>query len=898
MKKTQTTMAIHNCHSTSQTRKQSFWLRFASAIVLAGATFAASKAGATNILLNSDFELGFNAWTKDSPATWNQHVESQDPNHSGSMIYKVYGSWSTPTSYQNLYQDNPAGPGDAYSPTGWLFSRSTDYIGTGNFAYLQVSFFNGTGTELARYASESFTNGTTADTWTSYAVDGQVDMSSNARTNSGLGSITAPAGTAKVRFSIVFKQTDWQGGAVHIDDVDLNQTAGNQPPNIVNLAPNDSSMFNPASGGLSFNATSLTTNISASGIQLLLNTLDVSGSLSVGGTPSNRSVTYSALNSNRVYSAVITVTDDAGYVRSASIAFDTFSTNNFVWEAEDYDYSGGLYINNPIVSSTATAGSYFGLIGVDTVDFVDPVWGGNSGQAYRAGDVPGPGTEWSYDFMRQKYLDAIAAGDTNLHEHLLGWTYNGVNGDWANYTRDFPSNTYNIYGRLSGGGGTSDVKVRKVTAGWGTSSQTVVEVGDFKFTSRGWQTYDWVPATDASGNLVSITLNGTNTFKISGDNANHNFFMLAPARDDLPLIANLYPNGSQPFQPTNGLTFNAISLVSTIPTGNITVTLNGYNMTPLLSIGGVSTNRSVSLAGLASNAIYTATISVTDAAGTPIVRTINFDTFSEGNMMFEAEDYDFGTNQWIASPVLSTTPGVNNYYYQSIPAENGIDISGYTNVGQKYIYRPFDAAGTEVASDYLRQTYVTAQGSDPLVTDYDVGWWDAGAWFNYTRSFAAGNYNVYARAASPSTATLTLDKVTAGVGTTNQTTVTLGTMPIVGAAWQDWQWSQLVSGGSAAVVNLSGVTTLKVTSGGNANGNYYMLAPAKNSVSLSASMPGASPVISFPSQAGASYMLVYSSSLNPASWQFLTMIGGDGTTKSYTDTSATGSTRYYRAIVQ
>ena len=42
----------------------------------------------------------------------------------------------------------------------------------------------------------------------------------------------------------------------------------------------------------------------------------------------------------------------------------------------------------------------------------------------------------------------------------------------------------------------------------------------------------------------------------------------------------------------------------------------------------------------------------------------------------------------------------------------------------------------------------------------------------------------------------------------------------------------------------------------------------------------------------------YENSLQDANRTCLTMVGGDGTTKSVTDTNVSGPTRYYRATIQ
>jgi len=53
----------------------------------------------------------------------------------------------------------------------------------------------------------------------------------------------------------------------------------------------------------------------------------------------------------------------------------------------------------------------------------------------------------------------------------------------------------------------------------------------------------------------------------------------------------------------------------------------------------------------------------------------------------------------------------------------------------------------------------------------------------------------------------------------------------------------------------------------------------------------------FDSQAGATYVVQYKTSLTAANWQTLTTIVGDGTRKPVTDTAA-DSQRFYRVATQ
>ena len=115
---------------------------------------------------------------------------------------------------------------------------------------------------------------------------------------------------------------------------------------------------------------------------------------------------------------------------------------------------------------------------------------------------------------------------------------------------------------------------------------------------------------------------------------------------------------------------------------------------------------------------------------------------------------------------------------------------------------------------------------------WDVGNFNAGHWANYTRNYPAGKYYVYARLAGCS-GSVTLSEVTAGQGTTSQTLQTLGTCQTsaVNQGWQNWNWCLLQNNGLPVVVNIGGINTLRVTSDGNVNANYFMLVPVTASPS-------------------------------------------------------------------
>jgi hypothetical protein len=188
-------------------------------------------------------------------------------------------------------------------------------------------------------------------------------------------------------------------------------------------------------------------------------------------------------------------------------------------------------------------------------------------------------------------------------------------------------------------------------------------------------------------------------------------------------------------------------------------------------------------------------------------------------------------------------------------------------------------------------------------TDYDLGYYNGGQWANYTRTFPTNNYKVYGRMAGgngPFNNT-TLKLVTAGRGTTNQTTQLLGSFADANAAgWQTWHWVPMRdTNGNLVTVSLGGVQTLKATSGNNLNVNFFMFATtAASLVNLTVSISGSSISLHFPTVAGKNYTVLYNNTLVGSTWQPLSPSApGDGTVKSVTDTVA-GITRFYRLQIQ
>jgi hypothetical protein len=757
----------------------------------------------------------------------------------------------------------------------------------------------------------------------------------------------APPGTKYVQLRVNLDQvTSGASGAPNWDDFTLNQYGGQSASVIGSIWPDGSQFFNIASTNFTFSVTSaatggypLPTN-QASGIQVLVSiaggtSTDVSGSLQFSGTPTNLNVTYPGpLLVNSVYNISISVSNTAGLISSKSVSFDTFPTNCFIVSSEDYDFTNGMFFENPIPTAEPAPNSYTGL---------GSTWGVDQDTYGAVGALPSGAVQ----LVRADGCVAFqAAGGAQLPLYLaqsnpavynVAIAYNN-GGNWENYTRVYPTNYYAVYARMSGEvGGPAEEYLNLLTSGYGTATQTTNNLGVFyDANTLGYSVYQWVPLTYSAisgSQIVTVHLPpGTNTLQLLSGGCNFEFFVLVPFVGGVPPF---FSNLSLPAQPSflsgiTNITCTVYSVATNIVANQIYAYLNGQNVssittyTPAGSAAYGVTNWTVSVPLPPGQQIHTFYLSAVDAAGlSNSIPLVTFDTFSQSNFMIEAEDFDFNGGQFITNPIptgayvngaypIYAVSAVNSYfYYPEADSGNeaivGVDLTTVTtDAAETFIYRPVESAGTQVATDFLRgKFYVTNGATVTTFNDFNLGWWDPGQWVNYTRVFPTNTYNVYGRLASGGAYSgLSLSLVTNGVGTSNQLTRLLGTFSDPNAnGWQVWDWVPLLAtNGQKAVVSLGGVETLQAnnTTTADVNANFYMFVPAvvaPQAVHLSVSRTGSTISIQFPTQSGFSYTVLYSGSLNPANWQTLTTISGDGTVKTATDTMGS-SPRFYRVSFQ
>ena len=891
-------------------------LALAAVLVLAAGPAQAQ----TNLLLNPGFEAnsgqniptGWTYFTPPFPTAQNYWIVTSTDGcaphlstHSGSLLWKEW--YPIPGANTNtvagIYQTLGSAPGSIYTASGWLATKACGPLGPDDVTWIQVEFLDANTNLLALYKSSSYSNSVGTGTWFQYQVNNACDLTqpvstgdpyftTYAETGGSVSNLVAPSGTVAVRYRYcqLYLATEITGQQ-EFDDAVLNQVSGPVAPVINNLFPQNMIFVNPSSN-LSFNVSSPSGfTINTNGIHVVLNgTNDVSGSLAISGSASSKNVVYSGLQSNSTYTVSISVTDVSNLTVNASTYFQTMWVGiqpvTYLWEAEDWDFNNGMYIDNPdLCNASGDPNCYFGKVGVANVDEFN--YSGATGP-YRPVDPMG--TAPSGDYLRP---NLFAAGRTDYAINPFNSTGSFVGSEWVNYTRDWPNSTNWIIARLSTGIGLSG----SLTLSLVNPDTTTTNLGTFTINGGlGWSTFEYVYLQDAHGNNVNVILNGKETLRVTsypGGNLLPNFFMLVAAQLDLPLLNNLYPTGTHPFEPTNALSFTVTTSGATFPANRIKVILDGNDVSSALVITGSASGTNVVYPTLQLNALHTAIITVTNSLGHGITVTNQFDTFSQTNYMFEAEDFDFNGGQYVST---------NDYYpdvYDQYASVNNIDyqhtyVSGEPTDGSEYQYRQngipqqlLNASGALV--DYLRPIFVNA-----FAQDYYLYWFGGPDWANYTRVYPTGNFYVYARSAGAGANSMYLDQVVSGAGTTDQVTKRLGQFGAVNNATMGWV--PLTDDGLVApvVVKLGGTNTLRIsTITGNCYPNYFMLVSASG-ISLSATRAGSNVAVSFPTLAGANYRVYYRTNLSTGNWTLLNTVLGDGTVKSVSDSSAASNQRFYK----
>lgn len=325
-------------------------------------------------------------------------------------------------------------------------------------------------------------------------------------------------------------------------------------PAVTARVPSDrwANFHNPASG-ISFSANTFTASqINASATKLYLNGVDSSAALAplpANGSTASFSTVAGTLQSNTTYSARIELEDTTGTLKSTNTFwFDTFSDAYLATlktvEAEDYNYSNGVYQLDPIaVSGLDTNGNivngnvalggndkgYFAFAGTPGVDYSKPAgaywlvfaeYRPDDRVQITQGSTTAIGRDEAGDIsdlssnappMRIQSTQRSKYVVTNVWEYQVRLTSPG---DWMNYTRNFAPTNYNVYLRCSSFGATT-VYLDQVTSDPTVGNQTSVRFGAFNVGNNLMRlNYKYVPLMAGSTPAV-VSLSGLETIRLT-----------------------------------------------------------------------------------------------------------------------------------------------------------------------------------------------------------------------------------------------------------------------------------------------------------------------------------------------------------------------------------------------
>ncbi|HMJ90782.1 MAG TPA: immunoglobulin domain-containing protein, partial [Candidatus Acidoferrum sp.] len=348
------------------------------------------------------------------------------------------------------------------------------------------------------------------------------------------------------------------------------------PPQIVNVSPANNTFFFPFDSPLTFEALAGEgSTIAPTDMHLTLNGLDVSDLLVVGGSDTARTVSFTGLQPNTPYHAMISITDSATRTTTRTVLFDTFNESEVTTvEAEDYNFAdtvcptafnlGGIFLD------PAPPNAYFGFTGIKGVDYWDTSSNAVN-NAYRTCDFVG--TQVSPDGLRPAY-----AG-TNDYQ-----VWRMQPGEWLNYTRLYVTASYQVYARVASTQA-RQLTLSKVTSDASAPDQTSVVLGSFAVPNTGGATaYQYVPLLDAFGDPAIIPLTDLETIRLGSVDANNdvvvNFLVLVPASGTPPWLSSVspLPNATR-VQPSASVNVTIANGSTAVNLSTLALTVDGTNVT-------------------------------------------------------------------------------------------------------------------------------------------------------------------------------------------------------------------------------------------------------------------------------------------------------------------------------
>ncbi len=202
----------------------------------------------------------------------------------------------------------------------------------------------------------------------------------------------------------------------------------------------------------------------------------------------------------------------------------------FLIEAEDFNTGGGDYLTD-VDTMPYLGGAYTNLAAIEGIDYqrssVVP-----DGDVYRINETNNVPMGANLDANTYDVIRSINGSSTweVTANYSCGWS--GV-GNWLNYTRNIPANTYQVWAGMSSdrGGVTNGLvaTLDKVTSGASSSNQVVQAIGTFHSAgTRNWGATALVPLRNASDEIAQVALSGVTTLRVNMDYGDVDYLMLIP----------------------------------------------------------------------------------------------------------------------------------------------------------------------------------------------------------------------------------------------------------------------------------------------------------------------------------------------------------------------------------
>ena len=293
----------------------------------------------------------------------------------------------------------------------------------------------------------------------------------------------------------------------------------NKPPVIADVYPVASSNYINSNERLSFIVND-DQELEPSGVSVHLNGIKYTTANGLKAIPNGKilEVSLGGLRNDENYHAILEAVDAEGQKDIRNLYFDTFNSNSFVIEMEDFNFDGGEFIDSPIVipefdeegdlnwednSYQATEG-YVDIDYFDNNADLDP-----ASHRYRPND--GVVTTPALDLLREKFVDA-GGNEKGVVDFSIAEIEEG---EWLNYTRTFPAGDYRVYLRQAQFTIASAISTLElVTSATDEEEQTTEIIGTFLGSDSGVQYRNVALTNDSGDQLITLNLAGETTLRL------------------------------------------------------------------------------------------------------------------------------------------------------------------------------------------------------------------------------------------------------------------------------------------------------------------------------------------------------------------------------------------------